>query len=71
MVIYALFIILLIGNLFNLGIGRIFAFVYAKLGELPAPAIPVGARVSRPGGSGRGVVPATLHDSARVARWVL
>lgn len=38
-VIYALFIILLIGNLFNLGIGRIFAFVYAKLGELPAPLL--------------------------------
>ena len=34
-VIYSLFIILLIGNIFNLGIGRIFAFVYAKLGELP------------------------------------
>jgi putative tricarboxylic transport membrane protein len=38
-VIYALFIILLIGNLFNLGIGRIFAFVYARLGELPAPIL--------------------------------
>ncbi len=37
--IYALFIILLIGNIFNLGIGRIFAFVYAKLGELPAPLL--------------------------------
>jgi putative tricarboxylic transport membrane protein len=35
-VVYSLFIILLIGNVFNLGIGRIFAFVYAKLGELPA-----------------------------------
>lgn len=34
-VIYSLFIILLLGNVFNLGIGRIFAFVYAKLGELP------------------------------------
>ncbi len=37
--IYSLFLILLIGNLFNLGIGRIFAFVYAKLGELPAPLL--------------------------------
>ncbi|MEX2450441.1 MAG: tripartite tricarboxylate transporter permease, partial [Rhodospirillales bacterium] len=34
-VVYSLFIILLVGNIFNLGIGRIFAFVYAKLGELP------------------------------------
>jgi putative tricarboxylic transport membrane protein len=34
-VVYSLFIILLVGNVFNLGIGRIFAFVYAKLGELP------------------------------------
>ncbi|MEK9723672.1 MAG: tripartite tricarboxylate transporter permease [Rhodospirillaceae bacterium] len=38
-IIYSLFIILLIGNLFNLGIGRIFAFVYAKLGELPPPLL--------------------------------
>jgi len=38
-VVYSLFIILLIGNIFNLGIGRIFAFVYAKLGELPAPLL--------------------------------
>ena len=37
--VYSLFIILLIGNLFNLGIGRIFAFVYSKLGELPAPIL--------------------------------
>jgi putative tricarboxylic transport membrane protein len=37
--IYSLFLILLIGNFFNLGIGRIFAFVYAKLGELPAPLL--------------------------------
>ena len=37
--IYSLFLILLIGNVFNLGIGRIFAFVYAKLGELPAPLL--------------------------------
>jgi len=34
-VIYALFIILLAGNLFNLGIGRIFAGIYARLGQLP------------------------------------
>lgn len=38
-VVYSLFIILLIGNVFNLGIGRIFAFVYARLGELPAPLL--------------------------------
>ena len=38
-IVYSLFIILLIGNIFNLGIGRIFAFVYAKLGELPAPLL--------------------------------
>ncbi len=38
-VVYALFIVLLLGNLFNLGIGRMFAFVYAKLGELPAPLL--------------------------------
>ncbi|MBT4703271.1 MAG: hypothetical protein HOB79_19530 [Rhodospirillaceae bacterium] len=38
-IIYSLFIILLVGNIFNLGIGRIFAFVYAKLGELPAPLL--------------------------------
>jgi putative tricarboxylic transport membrane protein len=38
-VVYSLFIILLIGNIFNLGIGRIFAFVYAKLGELPTPLL--------------------------------
>lgn len=37
--IYVLFILLIIGNFFNLGIGRIFAFVYAKLGELPAPLL--------------------------------
>ena len=34
-VIYSLFLILILGNFFNLGIGRVFAFVYAKLGELP------------------------------------
>lgn len=38
-VVYALFIILLVGNLFNLGIGRMFAFVYARLGELPRPLL--------------------------------
>lgn len=38
-IVYSLFIILLVGNVFNLGIGRIFAFVYAKLGELPAPLL--------------------------------
>ena len=37
--IYSLFLILLIGNLFNLGIGRVFAFIYAKLGQLPAPLL--------------------------------
>ena len=35
----SLFIILLIGNVFNLGIGRMFALVYARLGELPAPLL--------------------------------
>lgn len=38
-IIYSLFLVLLVGNIFNLGIGRIFAFVYAKLGELPAPLL--------------------------------
>jgi putative tricarboxylic transport membrane protein len=38
-IVYSLFIILLVGNVFNLGIGRIFAFVYAKLGELPGPLL--------------------------------
>jgi putative tricarboxylic transport membrane protein len=33
--VYALFIILLIGNLFNLGIGRFFALLFAKLALLP------------------------------------
>lgn len=37
--IYSLFLVLLLGNFFNLGIGRVFAFVYAKLGELPAPLL--------------------------------
>jgi putative tricarboxylic transport membrane protein len=35
-VVYSLFIILMIGNLFNLGIGRVFAFIYAKIGQLPS-----------------------------------
>ncbi|GLT11978.1 tripartite tricarboxylate transporter permease [Sulfitobacter porphyrae] len=34
-IIYALFIILILGNFFNLGIGRIFAFIYARLGMFP------------------------------------
>ncbi len=38
-IIYSLFLVLLLGNIFNLGIGRVFAFVYAKLGELPAPLL--------------------------------
>lgn len=38
-VIYSLFIILLVGNVFNLGIGRFFAFIYARLGELPRPLL--------------------------------
>ena len=38
-VVYSLFLILLVGNIFNLGIGRMFAFIYAKLGELPAPIL--------------------------------
>ena len=38
-VVYSLFIILLVGNIFNLGIGRFFAFIYARLGELPRPLL--------------------------------
>ena len=38
-VVYSLFIILLIGNIFNLGIGRMFAFIYARLGALPPPLL--------------------------------
>ncbi len=38
-IVYSLFIILLVGNVFNLGIGRIFALIYARLGELPAPLL--------------------------------
>ena len=33
-VIYALFMILFIGNFVNLGIGRAFAFLYARLGQV-------------------------------------
>jgi putative tricarboxylic transport membrane protein len=38
-IVYALFIILLIGNLFNLGIGRAVSFFYARLGQLPAEVL--------------------------------
>ncbi len=38
-VVYSLFIILLVGNVFNLGIGRMFALIYARLGELPTPLL--------------------------------
>jgi putative tricarboxylic transport membrane protein len=34
-VVYSLFIILFIGNFFNLAIGRFFALFYARLGQLP------------------------------------
>jgi len=34
-VVYSLFIILFIGNFFNLAIGRFFALIYARLGQLP------------------------------------
>jgi putative tricarboxylic transport membrane protein len=34
-VVYSLFIILFIGNFFNLAIGRFFALLYARLGQLP------------------------------------
>jgi putative tricarboxylic transport membrane protein len=34
-VVYALFMILLVGNFFNLGIGRLLGGFYAKLGQLP------------------------------------
>lgn len=37
-VIYALFMILMLGNFVNLGIGRAFAFLYARLGQL-SPSI--------------------------------
>ena len=38
-IVYALFIILLIANVFNLGIGRIFGRLYARLGLLPKPLL--------------------------------
>lgn len=38
-VIYSLFILLIVGNLFNLGIGRMFAQVFARLGQLPQPIL--------------------------------
>ncbi len=38
-VVYSLFIILLIGNIFNLAIGRVFALLYARLGQLPQPIL--------------------------------
>jgi len=34
-VVYSLFIILFIGNFFNLAIGRFFALIYARLGQVP------------------------------------
>ncbi|NQU02644.1 MAG: tripartite tricarboxylate transporter permease [Syntrophaceae bacterium] len=34
-VIYALFMILLVGNVVNLGVGRVFAGIYSRLGQLP------------------------------------
>ena len=39
MVVYSLFIILLIGNIFNLAIGRVFALLYARIGQLPQPIL--------------------------------
>ncbi len=38
-VIYALFIILILGNFANLGIGRMFAFLYARLGQVPGEVL--------------------------------
>lgn len=38
-IVYSLFIILLAGNVFNLAIGRLFAGLYARLGELPKPML--------------------------------
>jgi len=38
-VIYALFMILLVANIVNLGIGRIFARVYATLAQFPKPVL--------------------------------
>lgn len=34
-VVYSLFIILIVANFANLAIGRMFAFVYARIGDLP------------------------------------
>ena len=38
-VVYALFMILLAANIFNLGVGRIFGRLYARLGLLPKPLL--------------------------------
>ncbi|MFC1966651.1 tripartite tricarboxylate transporter permease [Chloroflexota bacterium] len=38
-IIYALFMILLVANVFNLGIGRIFTRVYAMLAQFPKPIL--------------------------------
>jgi putative tricarboxylic transport membrane protein len=38
-IVYALFMILLVANVFNLGIGRIFGRFYARLGLLPKPLL--------------------------------
>jgi len=38
-IVYALFIILIIANVFNLAIGRIFGRLYARLGLLPKPLL--------------------------------
>jgi len=38
-IIYALFMILLVGNVFNLVIGRLFARVYAMLAQFPKPVL--------------------------------
>ncbi len=36
-VVYSIFLILIVSNIFNLGIGRLFAFVYSRLGQIPKP----------------------------------
>jgi putative tricarboxylic transport membrane protein len=38
-IVYALFMVLLVANIFNLGIGRIFGRFYARLGLLPKPLL--------------------------------
>jgi len=38
-IVYALFMILIVANIFNLGIGRIFGRFYARLGLLPKPLL--------------------------------